>query len=357
MRKVIILLIGILLMMSDLMRVNGENKKMGQDTNDFYSMSDFTDLNFYLFCDTAVNSNVSDIEHNYAIIGNRADNIEEGKELYKKFKDDFIVRNNIEKNMDIVYISPDCKCAIAEKKYETDMATVGLRRQMLFYGNDKKTDIISEYTSFSPVTVIMKDNVYERMEIQQYKKLIQLEDKCYLDGYLGGLIINESGDLAAAVKVKGSDYQQLDIWDINEDKVIWSFSLENIQDELWADAIQFFGNQKEGTVIVQCGRSFYEVEYPSNKVKCLGKDMYSLCYSPDKKYIAYSSIDHEFGMSLSEDEMVETREMLPGIYLMEVETGKVAYIEMNIEWFNLNNRNFLWIEKESFEKYIENDGQ
>ncbi len=355
MRKVIIFLTGILLMMSNLMSVNGENKRIGQDTNDFYSMSNFTDLNYYLFCDTAVNTNVSDIEHDYAIIGNGVDNIKEGKELYEKFKNDFIMRSNLEKNMDIVYISPDCKWTIAEKKYETDMATVGLRRQMLFYGNEKKTDIISEYSSISPVTVIKKENVYERMETQQYKKLIQLERRCYLDGYRGGLIINELGDLAVAVKVKGSDYQQLDIWDIKKDKVIWSFSLKNIQDEIWAKAIQFFGNQKEGTVIVQCGRSFYEVEYPSNKVKYLGKDMYSLCYSPDKKYIVYSSIDHEFGMGLSKDEMAETRDILPGIYLMEMETGKVAYIEINMEWYSLNNRKFLWIEKENFEKYIESN--
>lgn len=351
MRKVIIFLAGILLIMPDLMRVNGENKRMGQDTSVFYSVNDFTDLNFYLFCNTAVNANVADIEHDYAIIGNRAGNIEEGEELYKNFKDEFIMRSNMGKDMDIVCISPDCKWLIAEKKYDTDMATVGLRRQILFYGNEKKTDIISDYSSISPVIVIKKEDAYERMEIQRYEKMLQLEHKCYLDGYRGGLVINESGDLAAAIKVKGKDYQQLDIWDIEEDKIIWSFSLEDIQDEIWADVIQFFGNQKEGTVIIQCGRFFYEVEYPSNKARCLGKDMYSLCYSPDKKYIAYSSIDHEFGMSLSEDEMAETRDILPGIYLMEMETGKIAYIEMDIEWFDLNNRNFMWIEKESFEKY------
>lgn len=46
--------------------------------------------------------------------------------------------------------------------------------------------------------------------------------------------------------------------------------------------------------------------------------------------------------------------ILPGIYILEVETGKTAYIKQDIDaiyWADrLNSRSFQWVEKDCFEK-------
>ena len=86
MRKVPIVLISILFMIFILGKMDKENMSTERNTIDVSSISEFTDLNYYLFCDTAVNTNVTDIEHDYAILGNGIDNIEEGGSILSKNK-------------------------------------------------------------------------------------------------------------------------------------------------------------------------------------------------------------------------------------------------------------------------------
>ena len=49
--------------------------------------------------------------------------------------------------------------------------------------------------------------------------------------------------------------------------------------------------------------------------------------------------------------------ILPGIYILGVETGKTAYIKQNVDgikWADgLSTRTFQWVEKECFEKVME----
>lgn len=67
------------------------------------------------------------------------------------------------------------------------------------------------------------------------------------------------------------------------------------------------------------GLPFFEIRYPAGEVKYLGEYLYSLCYSPDGKYAAYSSVDYDDGVDME-----------------------------------LGARTFMWIEKDAFGKYMEN---
>ncbi|GFI58341.1 hypothetical protein IMSAG025_01795 [Muribaculaceae bacterium] len=52
-------------------------------------------------------------------------------------------------------------------------------------------------------------------------------------------------------------------------------------------------------------------------------------------------------------EIDELKYMLPGIYILEVATGKIAYIKQDIDICELSERSFLWIEEEDFENIME----
>ncbi|MDE6388753.1 MAG: hypothetical protein K2L82_13225 [Lachnospiraceae bacterium] len=82
--------------------------------------------------------------------------------------------------------------------------------------------------------------------------------------------------------------------------------------------------------------------------------MYSVCFSPDGKYAAYSDVDYDNRVDMEQEERAK---MPPrGIYIKEIETGKTAYIywdpSKNPEEGFMEYRNFMWIEKEGFEEYM-----
>lgn len=67
--------------------------------------------------------------------------------------------------------------------------------------------------------------------------------------------------------------------------------------------------------------------------------------------MAYSGVDYDnvVCMELEEEHQLPP----PGIYFMEIETGKTAYIY----WDRLpEERSFIWLEKESFEEYMGDTG-
>lgn len=120
------------------------------------------------------------------------------------------------------------------------------------------------------------------------------------------------------------------------------------------EIVRFTGNEKAGKVIVQCGLSdFYEISYPTGDIEYLGQHMYVACFSPNRKYVAYSSVDYENRWDM---ELEEYNSVAPGIYIREIETGKTAYFYWEPfesgEGNYLMDRSFMWIEKERFERYI-----
>lgn len=81
--------------------------------------------------------------------------------------------------------------------------------------------------------------------------------------------------------------------------------------------------------------------------------MYSMCFSPDGKYAAYSDVDYDDGVGMEPEELDKCPP--DGIYVKEIETGKTAYIPWYYDMFAcdfMEYRGFMWIEKEGFEEYM-----
>ena len=342
MRKIILIFI-----MLGLINAYG-GMETGQKENDFCSISDFKDFNYYLYCDNAINNETwTSVHHEYAILGKDIETIDKGKELYQEFKEQCLPEELVG-NIDINYVSPDCKWIIAQEF--TDDITDGLRRQTLLYEGKKITETQDTYEIFNPVIIVKRGDAYEQMDNQIHQKLVELRKRCYVEGLLNIPIINEQGNLALCAALDG----QMAIRRIEDGATIWNYSFESMMDSRNVHSIslvQFRGNQEEGKIIVEYNRSFYEISYPSDYVKYLGQDMYSLSYSPDGKYVAYSSGYHEAVLAYGERDELE--QMSPGIYILEVETGKTAYIKQDIDICELSERSFLWIEEEDFERSME----
>ncbi|MBO5055725.1 MAG: hypothetical protein J6C64_05135 [Lachnospiraceae bacterium] len=342
---------GILLVTIFFVKIYKAGTEMKEDTNKIYSISEFQNMNYYILCDTALNSEVTDIVHTYGIYGEDADDFNKGTKLYQEYKATFWENMGIyeDKTGDsIVYISPDCKWIITENMCGENEYGEVLRQQTLYYEGNMKRQIVSTYSGISPVTVIKDEIEYKEIEEQIYQKYINLKNRSYKEKYYKGLLVNDNGNLAVGIK-EGLN-ERLDIWNIEMQEIVWSLMLTDIQDKVWSEVIQFYGDDNEGKIIIRCNRNFYEIGYPSGDIKLLGKDMYSLSYSPDRKYIVYSSIDNETGMEL---EPYEIEEFLSGIYIQEIETNKIAYIECQNEWWQLSRRNFYWIEKDAINQYLE----
>lgn len=339
---------GILLATIFIVKIYKEEIEMKQDINEVFSISDFQDMNFYILCDTSLNAEITDIEHTYGIYGKDADDVDKGEKLYQECKAAFFA-NTYSGRIDdsIVYISPDCEWVIVERAYGKNEQGEALRQQTLYYKGDMQRQVVSTYSRISPITVINDEFEHKEIGEQLYQNFAKLNNMCYEKGYYGGLLINEHGNLAVGIKEESNE--RLDIWNIEAQEIIWSLALTDIQDKVWSKVIQFYGNDRGGQIIIQSGRKFYEISYPISDVKLLGEDMYFMSYSPDMKYIVYSGINNEAGMELEQDEIAG---LLSGIFVKEIKTGKTAYIECNYEWWQLNERNFYWIDEDAMHQYL-----
>lgn len=348
MKKGCVFLIIVLQTILSGLKVGEENMKIEQNENNFCDISEFADLDYYLFCDTTIITGPSDLETRYMILGNDVCTIEDGEQLYQKFQERYTL-NKERENSYILYISPDCRWVITKEdvseEYDDYMA-----RWRVFYEEKKimETDEESSAT-IAPIIVVKSGEAYAVMEKQMNTKLMVLADELYSKEYDPNPVINEQGDLAAVTGMWKND-KLVSIWNIYDGMEIWSFSIENIQADkpLRREILQFWGDENEGKVIMRIGdRDFYEVSYPSGDMKYIGKDIYSLCYSPDRKYAAYSNCDHDDYYDFDTKDFNEVKTMPEGIYILEIETGRTAYIEQDSE-LNYQCRNFQWGEKKSF---------
>lgn len=120
---------------------------------------------------------------------------------------------------------------------------------------------------------------------------------------------------------------------------------------------QIQGDKESGKVVFDIeNRYYYEFAYPSGETRYLGTDIYCPCYSPDGKYLVYSSPCCEDWYDVDEKAAEEMERILPGIYILEVETGETAYIKQDMNDIHraaiLDSRSFEWLEKDCFEQVM-----
>ncbi|MDE7251179.1 MAG: hypothetical protein K2N82_15145 [Lachnospiraceae bacterium] len=343
--------------------------KTDMTTGNYCGMDEFEELNYYLFCDSQLHEGAGGFTFRPSIIGSETQTIEEAKQLYQEFAErlplDFEEK---ETKCDITYVSdvsPDCKCVITSKWSEHET----MRTQILFYEKEKVREEVNEIRVENYPMLIVKDgDSYREMDEEHYEMLSELKKESYDEGYLPIWRINAEGNLLAGVR----DNSLLTIREIEEGAEQWSFSVQGIQEEVaqirddiqegdtvFVTVEQFEGDEKEGWLTVQAGRSsFFRIAYPSGEVTYLGEYMYSACFSPDGKYVAYSSdADYDDEVDMEQEEYERMKRICPpGICVREVETGKTAYLywdpNKNPEEDFMEYRCFVWIEKEGFEEYM-----
>ena len=333
---------------------------------DYCSMGEFKNMDYYLFCDTQLHEGAGGFKMKPCIISSETQTIEEAKELYQEFKEKLPLETEPDEEGEednVTYVSSDCKWVITNKwsEYKT------ISTQRLFYEKDRVNEKVTETRGgVYPILVVKDGERYKEMDEEQYAKLSEIAWITFYDGgYDSFKKINQEGDLLTEIK---DDYKQLTIRRIEDGTEQWSFSLQGIREEvermrddiqaggtILVSVCQFEGDENEGWLTVQAGpSSFFRIAYPSGEVTYLGEYMYAACFSPDGKYVAYSDVDYDNRVDMEPE---ERKQMPPqGIYVMEVMTGKTAYIywdpSKNPEEDFMEYRNFMWIEKEGFEEYM-----
>lgn len=336
------------------------------NAKDYCSIDEFKNMDYYLFCDTQLHEGAGGFRMKPCIISSETQTIEEAKELYQEFREKLPLESEPDEEGEennVTYVSPDCKWVITNKwnEYKT------ISTQTLFYENEKVKETVGELPfTVEPILIVKKGDVYEEMGEESREKLLGLKEGSFTEGYRGSEVLNGEGTLLAGIT---DDYGLFTIRRIEDGSILWSYPLFGIREEVqrirkgmpdeeWRpcmEVVQFEGNEQEGWVILRGGMvsSFFMITYPSGEVTYMGEYLYSACFSPDGKYVAYSSIEYDTMYDMSWE---EKKTIVPGIYVLEVETGKTAYIywdpSKNPEEDFMEYRNFMWIEKEGFDEYM-----
>ena len=212
---------------------------------DYCQLSEFTDMEYFILCETEKNVGVSDIEKYYAIYGENAVTLQQGQEFYRKYKDKFYAAVDGNEDMDtgnkpeLIYISPDCKWVISQKIDEgTEFPTGVMFNWTLYYeaGIKKQEENDSPYPF--PFIIVKAEDGYKELEYyEQYEHLYKTRKDL---GYFGHFYLNEYGTQAAAEK----RFRQLDILDLETGEVLWEYSLAEKEDIY--EILQFTGSQDNG---------------------------------------------------------------------------------------------------------------
>lgn len=365
-----------------------EAKRYYACSQEYCTIDEFEDMNYYLYCNTWLSKDASGDQNKPSIISNKTQSIAEAKELYQEFRaqlplepDQEDVEGEEGEETNVFYVSPDCKWVVTDKysEYQT------ISTKMLFYEKEKVREKVSDLRENMQFIWIVKDeDVYKEMDELHYRKIAEFRKDSEYYAYLRW---NLEGDLIAGIMDRRN---RLTIRTIADGTEQWSFDLQKIWEEVrpirkdmydvwlekglvtleelqqihggvpdeewrpYSEIVQFEGDDQGGWLTVQAGDFFFRIEYPSGEVTYLGEYLYSLSFSPDGKYAAYTSVDYDNGVGKYPVEDEQTPP--PGIYVKEIETGKTAYLYWdpfrNWEETYFLARSFLWLEKESFEEYM-----
>ena len=101
-----------------------EDVRIDMLTKDFCDVSEFTDLDYYLFCDTTLYKDVMGRGDKPIIIGKETKTVEDAKELYREFKMLLPLDDDEREETYVEYVSPDCKkMEILMKKWNNSIMT------------------------------------------------------------------------------------------------------------------------------------------------------------------------------------------------------------------------------------------
>ena len=347
----IICLICCLFIITNKMYAEGSGEVYLEET-EFCSINDFEDFHYYLFCNTNINLGTTPKVIN-AFIGNEGETMETGIELYQKFMKPLRTDDH-EENMELYYISPDCKLSVMRE--EPVRGDHMITRWSSFDGGEAQNVKEIDSRDRTYFHIIKSGDTYTVVDGETFYKK---EDKLYEQTGYYCVHYNEQGDVGIGYKFEydesGESTQKMAIFDLESTEVLWIFYQgEEKCGYVW----QIQGDKESGKVVFDIeNRYYYEYTYPSGEIRYLGTDMYCPCYSPDGKYLVYSSPCAADWYDVDEKAAEEMERILPGIYILEVETGKTAYIkqDMNdIHWAaTLEFRTFQWVEKDCFEKVME----
>ncbi|MCM1254376.1 MAG: hypothetical protein NC321_16275 [Clostridium sp.] len=349
-RKIICIMCSLFIILNT-MKVEGNGEVPPSEKN-YCSINDFEDFHYYLFCNTNIGTTAPVNPTVNAFIGNGAETMEAGIELYQKFMEPFW-ECGYEEYMELHDISPGCQLVITKENVKDDDWTNIWR---FFTEKKEKERREADIRDHAPFRIIKSGDAYMVTDGERFDEKV---DKLYKQTEYRPVKFNEQGNLAAGRKIQHNELNHTNTWEMAicdlESAEVW---LTFYQGEQYNYVWQIQGDKDSGKVVYQLGgRDFYEYAYPSGKIKYLGRDMYYPCYSPDGKYIAYSSPDMESCYDLDDEEADEVLRILPGIYILEVETGKTAYIKQDISaitWADgLSTRTFQWVEKDCFEQVME----
>ena len=376
-RALLIVYIAYVTLSRDDMEYNiHEAKRHYMLSQDYCTIDEFAEMDYYLFCDTQIHKSGtgSGFEGKPSIIYNDTKTIEEAKELYQRFRatlpldDEKLESGEGDENerTEVLYVSPDCKWIITTRwsNYKNVITT------KLFVEKEKtREEVYDGSEEITPIIIIKDGEQYKEMDDRHYKQLSEIVWVNFYDIVCSDLKgMSEEGDLIA---IMNDDRSLLTIKRVEDGTERWSYDLEGIREDVWerrddmqkgyeffSTVCQFEGNEQEGWLVIQAENSFYKIAYPSGEVTYLGEYLYSPSFSPDGRYLAYSSVDYDNRTDMKSTEYEQSPP--PGIYVRDIETGKTAYIywdpSRNPKEDIFEYRDFLWIEKDSFEEYMTDTG-
>lgn len=173
-----------------------------------------------------------------------------------------------------------------------------------------------------------------------------MKDIASVEKKTGG-ILNDTGELGCASKE-----QMLHIFDVQQDKVLFSFELSDFKAD-YLCVTQFKGNRDAGFIIFNDYKSTYKLTYPEGGISKVGDYIYNCLYSPDEKYLVYTSPESYMTQIYEADDAMqfcETVSSIPvGIYVQNLETMETVFVDFGNPDLFVEEYSFRWLEKKKEE--------
>lgn len=206
-----------------------------------------------------------------------------------------------------------------------------------YFGNEHVIKLYDKKKLISQFQGIDYSGYHERVPVKPFGKIISSDFILYdliaktefKTNQNGFGCLNEDGLLLARCEGETEVF----IYDLTNNQCIFNFRQVTRADKnSYLRLCQFRGNQKEGYLILEDESGSYKLHYPSGELELLGNYMFNPSLSPDENYLMYTGINYGTWENLGWKSDNESYYNIPaGIYIKEINTGKVAYIALDEE--------------------------